>query len=246
MGVISINNTNEATESPQVVVEDELNLNPRDLLRMHDGCPWKWHFIMMAPLCVYLIVSGMIHGFFGDVPRDLYRELSAYYPTVTHIMRIASGNAEKSLYAVYVLIAIRALIFRDKWELRFVIRFIIFAIIFSVIVTHFLKFTTGIPRPHFDWPPRPLQFARGYDAFPSGHAIAIITAGLPLALWFGKKSVTALIFFIVTTVCIARIWLGAHHPIDVVGSVPVGAWAARCIFQPHQPPVKSENNAPPG
>ena len=213
------------------------NTNPRGFLSLHPGYPWMSHFFMLLPICLYIIAGGFVYGFFGNAPRDFYQALRESYPTVTRIMNIASKYSTLSLYIVYLIIAIRALLAHNRWELQFVLRLIFFAVLFSLLLTQFIKYGLGIPRPYFDWPPRPFfQFTRGYNAFPSGHTIAVITAALPLAFWAGKKKFSVFLALIVTAVCISRLWLGSHHPVDIAGGVFVGSWAARCVFQPRHPP----------
>ena len=145
-----------------------------------------------------------------------------------------------------MIIVVRALLVNNKWDLKFVLRFVVFALLFSLLLNHFLKTSLGIPRPHYDWPPRPFQLARGYNAFPSGHTVAIITTALPLAFWAGKKSISAFLSLVVTAVCVSRLWLGVHHPVDIAGGIVIGSWAARCIFRPRHPPLKNEpSDSPP-
>jgi len=175
-----------------------------------------------------------MYGFFGDGPYTLYRVLRESYPAVTYTMRFIS-NYYLSIYVAYLIILIYALAVRDKWQLKFVLRSVFFAILFVTILNHFIKGCTGIPRPGVAWPPMPFQFIRGYMSFPSGHASAFITATIPLALWIGGKSVSAFLSLLITAVCFSRLWLGAHHPVDILGSVVLASLAARCIYQPCHP-----------
>jgi len=216
-----------------------------DSLKPYPEYPWKHHCAVLFPICLYVIVSGFMHGFFGDGPYTFYRALRISYPAVTRVMRFIS-NYYLSIYAVYLVILIRALYARDKWQLKFVLRSVVFAVLFVTILNHLIKGFTGIPRPGdvWPWPPRPFEFTRGYMTFPSGHAAAFITATLPLAFWIGRKSVSALLSLLIAVVCLSRMWLGAHHSVDILGSAVIGSLAARCIFQPRHPPDKTNTSDP--
>lgn len=228
------------TDSP--LLRQFSGIDPRVFLKLHHEYPWMHHFAMLFPICLYIIVSWAVHGFFGCAPRDFYQALRESHPTVTRMMNIASNYSLLSIYAVYMIIGLRALLARNKWKLQFVLRLIFFVVLFSLLLTQFIKYGLGIPRPYFDWPPKPFfQFVSGYNAFPSGHTIAIITAALPLAFWTGKKNFSVFLSFIVTVVCISRLWLGFHHPVDIAGGILVGSWSARCVFQPRHPPMESED-----
>ena len=214
-----------------------------DKFKIYRGYPWRHHCLMLLPICLYVIVSGFMYGFFGDGPYAFYRVLRESYPLVTDTLRFITNNY-LSIYAVYLIILIRALYIRDKWELQFVLRSVVYAVLFITILTHCMKGITGIQGPGAVGPPRPFEFAKGYMHFPSGHSGAIITAALPLAFWIGKKSVSVILCLALTTVCFSRLWLAAHHPVDVLGSVVVASLAARCIFLPRRPPDETGASGP--
>ena len=58
-------------------------------------------------------------------------------------------------------------------------------------------------------------------AFPSGHAIvAFMVAGL-LAPYLPRRAQVS-VFALAALICLARVYLGAHNPLDVLGGAAVG------------------------
>ena len=223
-------NINNIAKSLQI---NEIRNNLRNFFSFYHEYPWKHHCVILLPLCLYVITSGILYGFFGDEPRAFYMVLNKSYPAVTCAMKIMS-DYYLSLYIAYLIIAVRALFIHNKWELKFALRAMLLAFLFTSVLAHIIKGSFGIPRPDTIGPPRPFQFSPGYNSFPSGHAVAFISAAPPLAFWIGKKSLSVLLSLLTAAVCISRLWLGAHHPMDILGSFVIGSLAARCIFRPRR------------
>jgi membrane-associated phospholipid phosphatase len=76
---------------------------------------------------------------------------------------------------------------------------------------------------------------QGFDSFPSGHAVgsmalvASVVVVLKPTRWRGAAVVACLAFTFV--VGASRVWLGFHHPSDVIGGWSLGlAWVITCWF----------------
>lgn len=66
---------------------------------------------------------------------------------------------------------------------------------------------------------------RGYS-FPSGHAV-IVSAGAAVALalfrdTYRKLAISVLLAIEATLVCISRVYVGGHYPLDVIGGILLG------------------------
>jgi PAP2 superfamily. len=184
----------------------------------------------LTPLLFTMLLTGILHGFWGEQPRVWYEALRTAYPGITVVMRIITNYSASALYAVYCAILIYAVVVRDRGRIIFVLRFIIMALIYALVVTQLLKAGLGMPRPGHILPPHPFSFSHNYSSFPSGHTVSIITAALPLALWISGKNACISLSMLITSVGISRLWLGAHHPVDIFGGILVGSLAARFIF----------------
>ncbi|MFQ8736159.1 MAG: phosphatase PAP2 family protein [Bilophila wadsworthia] len=133
------------------------------------------------------------------------------------------------LIYVFYLVLLLALHQRDWRETMFVLRCVLFSVFFLCFVMQIMKYGLGMPRPGFPWPPYPLGFINQYASFPSGHTATIITAAVPLALWFRNRPFSLFLSAVIALMGFSRVWLGQHHPIDIVGGMLLGSIAARCI-----------------
>lgn len=146
------------------------------------------------------------------------------------------------LCVLFVLLLV-ALTKRDWRETMFILRCVLFSVFFLCFVMQIMKYGLGMPRPGFPWPPYPLGFINQYASFPSGHTATIITAAVPLALWFRNRPFSLFLSAVIALMGFSRVWLGQHHPIDIVGGMLLGSIAARCIACERLPMGKEEQQA---
>ena len=168
-----------------------------------------------------------MHGFWGEQPQAWYKMLRMEHHTVAVLMKAASNYSELILYFVYAAILIYAIFMKDKDKIFFIFRFSGVAVMYSLILTQLLKASFRMPRPGHSLPRQPFSFLHDYSSFPSGHTVAIITAALPLALWINKGKWYIVLSLLVASVGVSRLWLGAHHQVDILGGIVVGSLAAR-------------------
>ena len=200
------------------------------LLRKRSDYPWMLHWAVLTPLLLTVFITGILHGFWGEQPRVWYEDIRTTYPGITVVMRIITNYSASALYAVYCAILIYAVAVRDRGRIIFVLNFVIMALIYALAVTQLLKAGLGMPRPGYPLPLHPFSFSHNYSSFPSGHTVSIITAALPLALWIGSKKAYISFSLLIAVVGISRLWLGAHHPVDILGGIVVGSMATRFIL----------------
>jgi len=200
------------------------------LLRKIPEYPWRRHWLIVSPLLLIICLAGVVHGFWGEQPQMWYATLRKAHPVVTVAMRAASKYSALITYFCYVAVLVYAIVRRDREKILFVTRFVLVAIAFNVVLTQLLKAGFGMPRPGHTLPVRPFSFLNVYSSFPSGHTVAIITAALPLALWIDKKTTYVLFAILIASVGFSRVWLGMHHPVDILAGIIVGSLSARLIF----------------
>lgn len=206
-----------------------------DLLRLSafPGYSWARHLLLLAPLLAVLLVVACAKGVRGEEVRLGFAQMREALPGVTLLLAAVSDHAFHLLIAVYVYLLARGLGARDtvagRERVLFALRFAVGALLFGLLLTQLLKNGFGLPRPGFPLPREPFSFRHEYASFPSGHTVNIFMSALPLALWSGRCRDGLALSLLIAAVGFSRLWLGAHHPVDILGGLLVGSLAARWI-----------------
>jgi undecaprenyl-diphosphatase len=117
---------------------------------------------------------------------------------------------------------------------------VVLAVTLAVFVTNsILKPAVGRPRPYQQVEAsRVIGKAPSNASFPSGHASASIAGAYALALlWRSRRRAW---WTLAVLVCLSRLYLGVHYPLDVVGGALVGwacAYFATAGTKPVAPPL---------
>lgn len=72
----------------------------------------------------------------------------------------------------------------------------------------------------------------GAFSFPSAHAANMTSAALVLSVRY--RRLMAVWISLAALVCLSRVYVGVHYPLDVVGGVVVGAFAALAVLGVHR------------
>ena len=178
----------------------------------------KITLFLLAPLLLSLGM-GLTYGFlYVEDPFALLRQL---YPDFTTCIQFLTDYGSSPLHVIYIYLVLNAIVHKKKEQGIFCIRGLI-VIFITLALVIILKNALGIPRPGYDFPTQPWSGLWQYQAIPSGHTVEIIALSLPLALWVYSKNNFIILTLLATTVCFSRIWLGVHHPLDVVVGIFLG------------------------
>ncbi|MFQ6061200.1 MAG: phosphatase PAP2 family protein [Thermoplasmata archaeon] len=125
------------------------------------------------------------------------------------------------LGTIYVWLLFCPILWFKKWRSEAVDLF--FLILVVLAVTTILKFVFAAPRPSdIRVVPLPLPGYFGYDiySFPSNHASRAFACALFLSAKFRKWTVPLFVYAFL--ICFAKIYVGAHYPLDVIGGAIFG------------------------
>ncbi|MCL1909559.1 MAG: phosphatase PAP2 family protein, partial [Kiritimatiellaeota bacterium] len=189
---------------------------------------------------------------FAALPRMDYKN---GFPLISrYLMYPVTDYGKSFFYAVYAVLFARALWRRDKTRRHFCLRYLAAQILFSAIIVSGLKYGLGHARPNNagDYTPKPAfvktasdpapeaynVYAWGrlclptskHQSMPSGHTTDVMISALPLALLFRRKRwVFALCSLSAALVAFSRLWIGVHHPQDVIAGVVIGTIGALTV-----------------
>lgn len=102
----------------------------------------------------------------------------------------------------------------------------------ALLVNQFVLLLWQRPRP-FEAHPGSVTtlVSRGADpSFPSDHAAAAVAIAVVLVL--AHRRVGAVVLAVAALVCVARVYVGAHYPGDVLGGALIGAGVAALLYGP--------------
>jgi undecaprenyl-diphosphatase len=126
---------------------------------------------------------------------------------------------------------------------------LIVATVGGMLLNQLLKIGFNRPRPHiFDWGTYAMS-----SSFPSGHAMSSVIVYGTVAYLAARLQANAasriltlvLAAFIVTLICVSRIYLGVHYPSDVAAGIVIGlAWAGFCMAVLEAAQLYAKRNAP--
>lgn len=136
-------------------------------------------------------------------------------------------------YMAYILtIAFLVLVFyRPGWRARFyfIAEAALATLLSRGLITEAFRFFYHHPRP-FDALPGviPLVSESGYS-FPSGHMTFFFA--LALVVWYVNRRWGEWFFVFATLMGIARIYIGVHWPLDIVGGMAIGLISAALVHR---------------
>jgi undecaprenyl-diphosphatase len=130
-------------------------------------------------------------------------------------------------YIVYFLLAGAALIYflvKKKEKLHYIFVIGSSVILSRFVITELIRLIWHRSRPFVDYQVNQVIEHSASGSFPSGH-IAFLFA-LAIAVYFFNKK-WGLVFFILSLlVGLARIFVGIHYPLDILGGIVIGIVSA--------------------
>lgn len=191
--------------------------------------------ILMAWLAAALLLAALtwrVQAADGQMAADhhgakLVAELRS--EPLTSVMRTLHAVQGKLVAVALVLLA-AVLVRRRRWR---ALVLLLTMVPLGMLANSGLKLLVERPRPGLD----AAVGSHGFS-YPSGHAVAItLVCGYLLVQtfrhttrWSWRLSALACALVVVGLVAFSRVYLGVHHPSDVVASVLLGAaWLGMCL-----------------
>jgi membrane-associated phospholipid phosphatase len=187
-------------------------------------------FVLFA-IDTYLVVQNQVLPF--DVPIDRFVQQFNWGPVVYPMDLInASAGIWQVLIGAVAVVALFVLERRAGWLM------LIGSI--SSLLDNIIKLVISRQRPPADLV-HILSPTTGFS-FPSGHAVFFTWMSFMIAVSIAPKIrpayrpllwIVAAVVIVLT--CIARVWVGAHWPSDVIGGVLLGVgWSAFVLWLPER------------
>lgn len=200
-------------------------------------------WLIPAPLVRYLVfclpvigMLGLCLGAFTLEPQmtELLRQHRSDYPLIKQTVYAITEWGNPLFYFIYAGLFVHAWRTGDAPTRRFVVAYIIMQLLVSFLLVRVLKVAIGRPRPYVDdfggaYGLQPFSMDGAHHALPSGHTTEIVGATGALVLWFRSFGLALLLGIIAALVAGSRVYLGVHHPTDLLFGFFFGSLAAWTI-----------------
>ncbi|MEF2145281.1 MAG: phosphatase PAP2 family protein [Desulfovibrionaceae bacterium] len=188
--------------------------------------PW---LLTSVPLLALLFGLGLAFEFDEYQVFLFFRQHRAVYPELASLLKFVTDWANPAFYAFFLSLLWRA--WRDKRPglKRFVLVYILVQIVISLLAVRGIKSIIGRPRPGEDPFFQPMTNRPSYHSLPSGHTTEAATSSLALALRYRSCLLSLGLGILLALLGFTRIYLGWHHPTDVLFGWLLGSVAGLAI-----------------
>lgn len=191
--------------------------------------PLGRHAVCLLPLVVltaglFLLVGGEaeIASYFHRVRQEL--------PGPNAFIMGLSQYGNIPFYAAYALIFAHALRTRQTSASRFVLHYLA-VLVLLLLVADILKICIGRPRPYVGGECVSMSLAKAWHSFPSNHMTETIFTVTSLALFLKRAPATVAGAIWIAVMGFTRLYLGRHHPTDLLASAVVAGAAVYALWR---------------
>jgi undecaprenyl-diphosphatase len=177
------------------------------------------NFYFLFPILIVFIIIGHVTD---NEPEKYFSAMRHTRNFIYYFCYFINKYMNLIFYLIFGINLIRYARKKDHKNFRFVILTLVGQLIFALIAVHVCKRLFGAPRPYTgetDW--TPLTNNGRHHSMPSGHATEIsIFAG---SLSQRKGALASFLWGLVpAATAFSRVYVGAHHSLDILGGVLIG------------------------
>jgi len=187
-----------------------------------NGLCFLFPFACVILSLLYFSQDAQIYTFFT--------QFRPKHPYLTIFFQLVTDYGNSLFYLVYAYILIIGIKNKDKTRLYLVGFYIFFQLSISFLGVRILKIIFGRQRPGHGFAFTFFSFSSQNNSFPSGHTAEVFGASLPLALATKKTWLSFVLGIWAGLVAFSRIYLGKHHPTDVLAGWLIGLGTGYLIF----------------
>ncbi len=187
------------------------------------------HFLLFS---LPLIILFCLIYFIGNEQEIFlfFKKIRISYPSLTIFLKFITEFGNPIFYIVYSIILLKGIKRHNFKLIYFSLIYLVVQILISFLGVRILKITLGRQRPEFGSAFTFFSFAAKNNSFPSGHTTEIYGATLPLVLKQKNILLTLSLGIFSALVGFSRIYLGKHHPSDVLAGYFLGSIAGYLIY----------------
>lgn len=183
---------------------------------------------VLAPLALLLALILLFGGTEESV-ASFFEYCRAAAPDAKQAVSVFTKYGSVPFYALWAAILAMSVRNRDRRGIRLVGYYILFLLL-ALLIADILKIWIGRPRPGEFGGFMPFTLRRSYHSFPSNHVMEAVVTILPVAQYFGGRTLAAGCGAWLALLAFARIFLGRHHPTDVAGSAIIAVMVVGLLW----------------
>lgn len=186
----------------------------------------------LLPVCLMVAFFELAYFPSGE-EGGIFLSLSSKPDSLNKIMKICTDYGNPLISGLYLIFFARALHRRDGDGVRLVLAYLIVQLTLTLFAVQFLKRALGRPRPftlETEW--RSFSGDQSYYSLPSGHTAEIsVSSGVLAQISNGRPWICMLWGLIPAFMGFTRIYLGMHHPTDVLAGAIVGSISTYAVLR---------------
>ncbi|HEX6819566.1 MAG TPA: phosphatase PAP2 family protein [Ktedonobacterales bacterium] len=153
------------------------------------------------------------------MPPDILQQSLESLASTNDVTRAIAVFCANVLVFLVALLLLAAVVWgRDRLTLAIVVRLLLLTVV-AYALSRIGKVLISDPRPYLVTHTQPLTTVSADNGFPSDHVL--LAAALSAAMSWIERRLVVLCAILTLLVALARMAVGAHHTLDVVGSIVI-------------------------